>query len=679
MADVPHEVLSEHFQNKLKGRRLVSAVFLTFKFDPGFFEQEVLPVIVDVPLSHVKAMRLVQLEDALRGLPGEISVYYDANGLVVGDTGSAHLDIRRIPVRHKTGIFHPKNVFLLVEDAEPDEDGNRVRSLLVASMSANLTRSGWWENIECCHVEEIEEGSRTRLKDDIKWFLASIKRSTPANTDHSALQDILDFLGGLEQGRQKSAGGQVHTHFYAGREPLPDFIDELAGAVVRGAYLEVLSPYFDDRAECGPLKELIDRFKPREVQVLLPRRVTGEAAVRRELYESVAAMPAVAWSRLADKKFLRLGTAEDAGERFVHAKVYRFFTQNPKREITFVGSANLTTAAHARGGNVETGFLVDVVPDRRPGFWTVPVGQKPADFAHQTEDDGIAASGGTRLNLRYHWDRAEAQAFWNATADSPQLRVTAREIEVGVLGNLPPGQWIKLPAEIAGRIAEMLGETSLFKVLDEAPEPGLLLVQEEGMSHKPSLLLRLSAADILRYWSLLTPQQRAAFIEAHGPEISVHEQGSDLVTRFRATKDDDTIFGRFAGIFHGFGCLERTIFESLEHDRDREATYRLFGRKYDSLGNLLNRIQSERDKSDPVDRYVVVLCARQLCRQVAQKYPDYWKQNADDVADLDKRIEEAGTVREEMIAERGADFADFLAWFDPWFLRRAERVEVSDN
>ena len=70
MADIPHAVLSEHFQERMKGRRLRSAVFLTYQFDPGFFEQEVLPVLLDVPLSHAAAIRLVQLEDALRRVAG---------------------------------------------------------------------------------------------------------------------------------------------------------------------------------------------------------------------------------------------------------------------------------------------------------------------------------------------------------------------------------------------------------------------------------------------------------------------------------------------------------------------------------------------------------------------------------------------------------------------------------
>ena len=38
MADIPHAVLSEHFQERLNERRLISAVFTTYEFDPGFFE-----------------------------------------------------------------------------------------------------------------------------------------------------------------------------------------------------------------------------------------------------------------------------------------------------------------------------------------------------------------------------------------------------------------------------------------------------------------------------------------------------------------------------------------------------------------------------------------------------------------------------------------------------------------
>lgn len=512
----PHAVLSEHLQERMNGRRLRSAVFLTYKFDPSFFEEEVLPVLVDVPLSHAVAIRLVQIEDVLRDLPGDIAVYYDANGLAAGDGGSARLDVRRIPVQHRTGIFHAKNVFLLVESEDGDEEGHHAQTLIVASLSANLTRAGWWENVEACHVEEVAEGDKTRLKGDLAGFLEKLQRKTSAQGEHRALREMLAFLRGVSIRLQKSVSGRLHTHFYGGSESVADFLDQTAGHLLRGAYLEVISPYFDDATFCNPLEQLIHHFQPREVRVFLPRSASGEGLCRQELYESVRALPGVQWGRLP-KDILRLGSSDDAGERFVHAKIYRFFTQNPKREICFVGSANLTSSAHQKGGNVETGFLVDLIPPRRPEFWLSPHDRRPAEFHVRTEDDASAASDGTRLNLRYHWDRAVAEVLWDATGESPELRIEARGIQICTVPPLQSGRWTELAAETAQRIADVLPETSLFRVHTESSTPALLLVQEEGMSHKPSLLLSLSVADILRYWSLLTVAQRAAFLELRGP------------------------------------------------------------------------------------------------------------------------------------------------------------------
>src|ERR1043166_4783284 len=147
MADIPRAVLSEQFEERLGGKRLLAAVFVTFRFDPEFFEQQVLPVFLDVPTSHVEGIRRVQLEDALKEVRYRVAVYYDQGGLDP-DAKPARQDVSRIPVIHRTGIFHPKNVFALVEERIPDDSGNRAQSLVVACMSANLTRAGWWENVE---------------------------------------------------------------------------------------------------------------------------------------------------------------------------------------------------------------------------------------------------------------------------------------------------------------------------------------------------------------------------------------------------------------------------------------------------------------------------------------------------------------------------------------------------
>lgn len=673
MGEIPHAVLSEHFQECMKGRRLRTAVFLTYQFDPGFFEQEVLPVLLDTPLSHAVPIRLLQLEDALRGLPGEIAVYYDANGLVAGDGGSARLDVRRIPIRHRTGIFHAKNVFLLVEDEDGDQQGYRAQTLLVASLSANLTRSGWWENVEACQVEEIAEDGRTRLKDDLESFLKGLQRRVSAEQQHLALREILAFLKRVTPRLQRSSGGQLHTHFYAGSEPLAGFLEQTAGGLLQGTYLEVISPYFDDAADCRPLEALIERFQPREVRVFLPRSAAGEGLCRPELYDSVSALPGVRWGRLP-REISRLGRSDEAGDRFVHAKVYRFFTQSPKREICFVGSANLTSAAHQAGGNVETGFLVDLVPPRRPEFWLTVDERRPTEFQVTKEDDVAATAGGTPLNLRYHWNTAVAEAFWDAPGPSPALTLEARGITVGTLPALPSRAWSPLGEEIAKKIAEHLTETSLFFVLAAGQAPALLLIQEEGMAQKPSLLVHLSATDILRYWSLLSVEQRAAAIEAHTAELALDGQGADLVARFKTLLEGETLFDRFAGVFHAFGSLERSTRSALDADQEKEVGYRLFGKKYDSLGSLLDRVASDGGAGNDVDDYVLLLCARQLCREVGRDYPDYWSRNVAGVAAIEERFRSLGTIRQRLVESQAADFGDFLTWFDAWFLKRAVPV-----
>ncbi len=82
------------------------------------------------------------------------------------------------------------------------------------------------------------------------------------------------------------------------------------------------------------------------------------------------------------------------------------------------------------------------------------------------------------------------------------------------------------------------------------------------------------------------------------------------------------MFDRLAGYFHAFTCLERAVQEAIESGRVKEANYRLFGKKYDSLGNLLDKVASSTEGTDAVDRYVIVMCARQLCQQIARAYPN---------------------------------------------------------
>ena len=77
---IPTAVLSDRLHEAIGGRTVKAAVFLTFVFEPGFFEEEILPLLFDQAFSHHSKLRLIQLEDRLRAL-GDVAVYYDRNAL----------------------------------------------------------------------------------------------------------------------------------------------------------------------------------------------------------------------------------------------------------------------------------------------------------------------------------------------------------------------------------------------------------------------------------------------------------------------------------------------------------------------------------------------------------------------------------------------------------------------
>lgn len=679
MTNIPQEVLSDHFREVIRGRRLLAAIFATFRFDPAFFEQEILPVFLDIPLSHASSIRLVQLEDALRSVPEGVAVYYDWNGLVA-ETGGAKLDVRRIPVCHPTGIFHPKNVFVLLENEDCDSEGKKEKSLLVSCLSANLTRAGWWENVEVCHTEEIEQGETTRWRDDLLLFLNKLEKRTQAKgaDDHAAILAIKAFLLKTGQLSQRSAQGRLHPHFFNGHTSLEKFFHDAAGSSLQGMNLEVISPYFDAAAESAPLRRLLESFQPRETRLYLPRKEGGEALCSPELFEWVEGLPNVAWGKLP-QDVLKRGGSQDARSRFVHAKVYRFFSSRPKREVLFVGSTNLTNAAHNKGGNLETGFLVEVTP-ARPDWWLICDARVPRTFEQSMKGEDIAAGGGTRLSLRFNWDSNTAGAFWDSLHASAPLTIASQGVGLFSIGPLESGIWTDLQPSAVAELKRILASTSILEVIEPGAEPALLLVQEEGMSHRPSLLFDLTATEILRFWSLLSAEQRAAFLDTHAPQMALDGDGAALTTRYSPLDDNESMFQRFAGIFHAFGCLERNVNGSLESNNRREAIYRLFGQKYDSLGRLIGKVCEDRTarKGDPVEHYVILLCAQQLLEVVSRAHKDFWQDNREDGRRLQNSLHILAEVRQDIVTADPQTMPEFLNWFELWFLRRASSVTTED-
>lgn len=682
----PKRVLSDEISKAIDGRRVVAAVFTTYTFDPAFFELEILPILFEGRFrggfSHVEKIRLVQLEECLREIT-DVSVYYDRSGLV-DNAGSARLDFRRVDVG-RTGIFHSKLILVLVEN--PATEANEPKkSLVVATLSANLTRAGWWENVEAGHVEVVNTHSATNwrctFRHDLRGALRAIFSAARAEDRGGALERIRRFVREeAPRGDSKNASwrGRYYTRLFAGQTSLPNW---LAGLRLRQRNwnLEVISPFFDAHG-AGALKNLIRATRPREVRVFLPTEADGTPTVTCDQYEVVDSI--AKWSRLPASITRSGGRASSDGTtpRRVHAKIYRFWLRE-EGDVVLVGSVNLTQAAHslASAGNFEAAFLVNTTDESdRANWWLKPLDDPPDRFAERpAPEDRHSERVVVDLSLKYDWARHKFEYRIDANhKEEVHLQSIAGEHVYTIHWPLQ-GKWENCGSDAADSVKELL-ESSSFLVArtqtNGAECEWRILIREEGMYHKPSLLTQLTPEEILQYWSLLSASQRQAFL---ADRLETDEAQLGLPSQPKASLERiETAFDHFAGVFHAFVRLHRWIDERLAKQRNAEVTARLFGGKYDSLPVLLRKLL-ERTTPDAVIPYVTFLSARQVAVRIKRKWPEYWAEHRRDVRKLECLLREVVNIRSELNLE-DPDREEFLTWFEEMFVTDAAELEVRSD
>jgi len=665
------DTLSEHFQEQLRGRRVEAAVFTTYTFEPGFFELQVLPCLFDRKFSDVDRVRAVQLEEELRRC-GDIAVYYDRSALLAA-TPSAGLDYHRLPVARRTGAFHPKVALLLLRNVsrKGEEEG---LSLLVGVMSANLTRAGWWENLECAHFEEIADGEKSTLRDDLRDFLKVVRAEEHTGRGQETLDKVDAFLRHrVEPSGHGFKAGHLKPRLFYGQQPLGEFLNRLLAPEPGAFNLEIISPYFEPQ-EPWALRNLQGHLFPRETRVLLPLDLEGRVGCSERLYDTLRAIGRTSWATApAGKPFS--GNTDEGARRFVHAKVYRLWEEPAGREVLVVGSANLTKAGlteHGQG-NLEASFVFGQRL-RYPRFWlSKRSAERPAVFAPSREEDEAPKGEYLDLSIRFDWASRKGQYFLEGEA--PRLLVLrAQGVAVQELAGPVAGAWTWLsPDACAVLEARLRSSCYLEASTQRGPDAPrfTVMVSEDGMAQKPSVLASFTAEEILRYWSLLSDDQREALLLTKVPlrgdaeaEALARAQGG------RSAAAPASMFDGFAATFHAFGRLKGHVDQALSSGDVREAEYRLLGEKHDSLPCLLRRVLDD-PSSDPVLAYVTVLSAYQALRQLRAGHPEFFQARREDARRLEALLERRGEVRARLGASADAEGQRFLDWFEQRFLTEA--------
>ncbi|MCK4412657.1 MAG: hypothetical protein KAY32_03850 [Candidatus Eisenbacteria sp.] len=694
---VPVAVLSQRLSEAIAGRRVRVAAFTTFTFDPAFFELHVLPTLFDQSFSQIDKVRRIQLEDAMRAVD-QIAVYYDRSALSQ-DGEPAQLDYRRIDVRRATGCFHPKLVLLLVDDPTGAEEGDdfptSYPSLIVGILSANLTRAGWWESVECAHFEEVKDrdwrdvrlGERSRprrcpFRRDLLHLLRRVSATVDPGEDESAIERIRDFLRRRtirRQFRHSSSSGVFHTRIFGGggRAPLAQWLGNLR--LYQGWNLEVISPFFSSTG-AGPLVDLKDVLEPKEIRVYLPRDADGSALVTPQTYDAIAELANVSWGELQPELIARGRdqSSKKLAPRGVHAKVYRLWHRDGG-DLLLVGSVNLTESAHsaAHAGNLEAAFLVDVseagIPRR---WWLERREERPSEFLKEerSEEDGLQQAV-LNLGLRFDWAAGElSYRLMEKGSRGFQVRDTTGGL-LFEISDPRSGRWTPCPKEAAEKVRKLLVGTS-FVLIQHPKGQWRVLIREENMAYRPSLLTLLTPEEILEYWSLLTPDQRAVFFEEHG-----RDDGVGIVDPVIGPEPPDigakrnTIFDRFGGIYHAFNCLHRHVCTAIDEGRERDAEARLLGAKYDSLPSLLEKSLA-RKKEDPIIRYVTFLCAKQTWKLVATEHREFMRRHRKQVHRLESLLRKLPEVRGRLPHDCIEGGQDFIVWYERAFLRQAVPEET---
>jgi hypothetical protein len=240
---------------------------------------------------------------------------------------------------------------------------------------------------------------------------------------------------------------------------------------------------------------------------------------------------------------------------------------------------------------------------------------------------------------------------------------------------LAPMTWTPLP-ELATEIELHLLRTSLVQVEVANSEPSWIIVKEEETIHKPSLLLTLTVDEILQYWSALSDAQRQAVLErADVRQARIAAGDPPLATR-------DTMFDRFAGVFHAFERLREQVEAAITEDRVHDAEYRLFGAKYDSVPALVERLleknESDAEGADEATmRLAVNYCTlksvarlvNQLEASSAQPVREFLEAHRLELKHLQAKLEDSSLLRARIVEEIPVNGSAFLDWFDDWFVR----------
>ena len=376
--------IKENFQSMLtafKPGSISHVLFTTFNFSSRFFEQNVLPLVVDAELGKGVDLDPLQLNEALQDI--HVSLFCD-KATNPGPKGNYRYGV--LPVHVEKGFFHPKIILVAGEfEKEPGKIGIQ---LLVGS--CNMSLSGWGMNREVAAICEVDVEQAQTLLPLIDWLAGQVE------TTYQGIE-------GREEGSFRTA--------------LPEWRSLLEGitkSIHGNPKLYIRLPEKNNAAHF--LRRIVENQQFQEATLVSPFW-SGEDGVTALLncvgVTQAAFVPSVnanGWSLPSSLQFAIQSNPEKYTvknfhllDRYTHAKSFCLSQGIENRLI--IGSSNFTQAALGKEdqGNVEA---VLVFQDIDQSSWESQL--KIYEDIKWTDDEGVNEDAPKQLPFDlialYDWD-----------------------------------------------------------------------------------------------------------------------------------------------------------------------------------------------------------------------------------------------------------------------------------
>ena len=675
-------VITDRFLDLIADREVLAALFTTYTFDPDFFELDVVPLLLsqDIAYSTDERVKRFMVREKLREAQLPIDVYYDLPVFRASSDCSPEMEYFCNGVDLRNCSFHGKVTMILLKNRPTKKE-----TLLLGAGSNNLTRAGWWENIECQHWEEIESGAIAQdmldiLIDEIEFLK---KRSEIAALDMNvAINHISDFVSNCKVSKEAKP---IYYYGLSSQKNADSFLKFLRTqqsplSSYENWTLEIISPFFADDAENEEHKIFFE-MGVQEIKLFLPLDNEGNALCQRTYFNKIQNEQCIHWAQWQDRVKKLLGLV---GNKFrgLHAKIYHFY--NKRESWAFLGSVNFTYKALYK--NAEAGFLVRLNRDKEflapyPDDSEIDNFAKPDESAPDEVSDEDLYAEIPEVHLCYDW-----KLKFLTGRTSPDY-ICNIEI-LGAEGDPVIDSW-KLDdkkskyAGSVGNLENLLGKSgSIVKVrghclrgeIKEIFQPHTLLLQQVGWSHKPLNYPDLNTAQILEIYAGMTSERRQMMLmDAKIRELVLNHQGGELSIQ-ADYRNIDQFFCEYAEIFSAFRQLKKKLKQEFKSREYNQVDYYLTGTGADSLPTLTERTSNiEQENSlSIVTCYLVLLSVLEIYRTKTYEQRPNVKQEREKLLRRIKNHKKFGNLK---LADNEQEYQErFFKWFEGEFFREYEVV-----